>query len=230
MMMKNLMIAAVVAAASLGGYMMVTGGSTTVLYSPLVGIANAETAAPAAAEEAPLPPVVEMVMGQDGAPVTVVEYASFTCPHCGNFHRTVFDEFKKNYIDTGKVRFVYREVYFDKFGLWAAMVARCGGAMKYFGIADMIYDTQEDWIGDAQESTIAANLRKMGLTAGISQGQLDSCLNDQAMAKALVANFQTTATEDDVESTPTFIINGQKHAGDMSYEEFAKLLDAAAEG
>jgi protein-disulfide isomerase len=229
-MMKNLMIAAVVAAASLGGYLMATGGSATGLYSPLVGIANAETAAPATAEEAPLPPVIEMVMGQDDAPVTVIEYASFTCPHCGNFHRTVFDEFKKNYIDTGKVRFVYREVYFDKFGLWAAMVARCGGEMKYFGIADMIYDTQKDWIGDAKESTIAANLRKMGLTAGISQDQLDACLNDQPMAKALVTNFQKNAEADGIESTPTFLINGTKVAGEMEYDEFAKLLDAAAEG
>jgi protein-disulfide isomerase len=230
MMMKNLMIAAVVAAASLGGYLIATGDSLPGLTSPLVGIANAQTADTAAADESPLPPVVEMVMGNDDAPVTVIEYASFTCPHCGNFHRTVFDEFKENYIDTGKVRFVYREVYFDKFGLWAALVARCGGEMRYFGIADMIYDTQKDWIGDAKESTIAANLRTMGLKAGISQDQLDACLNDQAMAKALVTNFQTNAEADDIESTPTFLINGDKFAGDMPYAELAELIDAALEG
>ncbi len=227
-MRKNLLIAAVVAIAAFGGFMMVGGDTKTALTSPLVGIANAETTAPATAET--LPAVPDMVMGQADAPVTVVEYASFTCPHCGNFHRTVFEEFRKNYIDTGKVRFVYREVYFDKFGLWAGMIARCGGEMKYFGIAGLLYTTQKEWIGDAQEATIAENLRKTGLKAGIGKEQLDACLNDQTMAKAMVANFQKQATEDKVEATPTFIINGEKHSGEMSYEEFAKLLDTALAG
>jgi protein-disulfide isomerase len=228
-MRKNLLIAAVVAIAAFGGFMMVSGDTKTALSSPLVGIANAEdAAAPATAET--LPAVPDMVMGKADAPVTVVEYASFTCPHCGNFHRTVFDEFRKNYIDTGKVRFVYREVYFDKFGLWAGMIARCGGEMKYFGIADLLYTTQKEWIGDAQEATIADNLRKTGLKAGIGKDQLDACLNDQVMAKAMVANFQKQSTEDGVEATPTFIINGEKHSGEMSYEEFAKLLDTALAG
>jgi protein-disulfide isomerase len=229
-MNKNLLIAAVVAIAAFGGFMMVSGTRDTALTSPLVGVANAQDAAAPAAADEMLPAVPDMVMGAADAPVTVVEYASFTCPHCGNFHRTVFEEFKKNYIDTGKVRFVYREVYFDKFGLWAAMIARCGGEMKYFGISDLLYDTQAEWIGDAQEATIADNLRKTGLKAGIGQEQLDACLNDQTMAKAMVANFQKTSTEDGVESTPTFIIDGEKHAGDMTYEDFAKLLDAALAG
>jgi protein-disulfide isomerase len=188
----------------------------------LVSAANAESA-PATAEAAKVP---DMVLGKADAPLTVVEYASFTCPHCRNFHDTVFEQFKKNYIDSGKVKFVYREVYFDKFGLWAAMVARCGGEMKYFGISDMIYSTQKDWIGDGQEQTISDNLRKIGLKAGIAQDALDACMKDGDMAKAMVAAYQTNAQADGVEGTPTFLIAGEKHSGEMTYEEFAALLDA----
>ncbi|MDH3263488.1 MAG: DsbA family protein, partial [Paracoccaceae bacterium] len=81
--------------------------------------------------------VMEMTLGSPDAKVEVVEYASFTCPHCRNFHQNVFGQIKANYIDIGKIRFVYREVYFDRFGLWAGMVARCGGGQRYFGIAEL---------------------------------------------------------------------------------------------
>jgi protein-disulfide isomerase len=156
---------------------------------------------------------------------TVASCASFTCPHCANFHDAVFDKLKKNYIDTGKVKFIYREVYFDKFGLWAAMVARCAGPEKYFPVSDMIYDTQKEWIGDGQPATIAENLRKIGLKAGMSKEALDACMNDNEKAKAMVAAYQSNATKDDVSGTPTFIVNGEKHSGEMAYEEFAKILD-----
>ncbi|MGB2893300.1 MAG: DsbA family protein, partial [Albidovulum sp.] len=166
----------------------------------------------------------DMILGQLNAPVEVIEYASFTCPHCAHFHETVFDDLKKNYIDTGKVKFVYREVYFDKFGLWAGMVARCGGPEKYFPISDMIYDTQKQWIGDGQASTIADNLRKIGLKAGLAKEAIDACLNDNDKAKAMVAAYQTNATKDGIDSTPSFVIDGQKYSN-MSYEDFAKILD-----
>ena len=91
--------------------------------------------------------IMEMTLGSDDAPITLTEYASFTCPHCANFHRAVFKDLRKDYIDTGKVKFIYRDVYFDPFGLWASVVARCGGEERFFGIADMIYDQQSEWIG-----------------------------------------------------------------------------------
>ncbi|GAB4389500.1 DsbA family protein [Albidovulum sp.] len=168
--------------------------------------------------------VPDMVLGRQDAPVEVIEYASFTCPHCARFHDTVFGELKKNYIDTGKVRFVYREVYFDKFGLWAGMVARCGGAEKYFPISDIIYDTQHDWLAPGEAAGIAANLRKIGLKAGLSAEAVDACLADNDMAKAMVATYQANATRDGIDSTPSFIIDGQKYSN-MSYEDFAKILD-----
>src|SRR5690606_31475019 len=120
--------------------------------------------------------------------------------HCANFHETVFDQFKANYIDTGKVRFVYREGYFDKFGLWAAMVARCGGDTRYFGIADMLYDTQREWLAPGEATGIAENLRKIGLKAGVEADAVDACLRDNDTAKALVATYQANATADNIDS------------------------------
>lgn len=173
--------------------------------------------------------VVDMSMGNPEADVTVIEYASFTCPHCSNFHDTVFGKLKENYIDTGKINFIYREVYFDRFGLWAAMVARCGGEMRYFGIADMIYDTQSEWTAGGDPAQIAENLRTIGKKAGLSDAELDACLNDGDRAEAMVAAYQANAKADEIDSTPSFVINGEKY-GNMSYEEFAKILDEKLAG
>lgn len=168
--------------------------------------------------------ITDMTLGDPDAKVTVTEYASFTCPHCQNFHQTVFDKLKENYIDTGKIHFIYREVYFDRFGLWAAMVARCGGEMRYFGIADMIYETQEEWVAGGDPAQIAQNLRKIGKKAGLSDAELEACMNDGEQAKAMVAAYQKNAEADDISSTPSFLINGEKYSN-MSYEDFAATLD-----
>ncbi|MFD1913243.1 DsbA family protein [Halodurantibacterium flavum] len=168
--------------------------------------------------------VPDMALGDENAPVTLIEYASFTCPHCASFHATVLPELRANYIDTGKVRYVHREVYFDRYGLWAAMVARCGGEMRYFGLADRIYSTQRDWTASNDPSVVAENLRRIGRSAGMNDAQLDACLQDGDMAQAMVAVYQTNADADDVRATPTLIINGEKH-GNMSYADLSQLLD-----
>jgi protein-disulfide isomerase len=176
------------------------------------------------AATAPLPEVPELVLGAADAPVTVVEYASYTCPHCATFHDAVFKSLKTDYIDTGKVRFVYREVYFDRYGLWAAMVARCGGETRYFGISSMLFEQQREWAASDDPAVVVENLKKIGRTAGLDDATLDACLKDNAMAQALVATYQQNATADAVEGTPTLIINGQKH-GNMSYDDLVKILD-----
>lgn len=204
------------AALAAGGWWMSGTGQTP------VGAGNLSLAA--VAQEATAETLPDIVMGQADAPVTLIEYASYTCPHCASFHDEVFDRLKADYVDTGKVRFIHREVYFDKFGLWAGMIASCGGAPKYYAISGMLYDAQRDWIGDGQEATIAANLRKIGLKAGLSQDQLDACLNDQDMARKMVATYQKNATADDVNSTPTLVINGTKHSN-MSYADLKAILD-----
>ena len=171
--------------------------------------------------------VVEMSMGDPDAPVTLIEYASFTCPHCANFHENQFKKLKADYIDTGKVHFIYRDVYFDRYGLWAAMVARCGGQERFFGIADMIYDQQRDWIGDGQDAVaIADRLRKIGKVGGLDDAQLEACLTDNTNAKTLVAWYQENASADGVQSTPTLVIDGRTHSN-MSYSELQEVLDEA---
>jgi protein-disulfide isomerase len=182
-----------------------------------------ETTAPATATT--VREVPDMVLGNPDAKVTLTEYASFTCPHCAAFHLDVFKPLKADYIDTGKVRFIYREVFFDRYGLWAAMVARCGGPTRYFGISAMLFEGQREWAGSDDQAQVVQNLRRIGKTAGMDDAQLDACLNDGEMAQAMVANYQTKATADGIESTPTLLINGVKHSN-MSYEDLKAILDA----
>lgn len=171
-----------------------------------------------------LPVVVEMVLGNPDAPVEVIEYASFTCPHCASFHRNTMPRIKENYIDTDQVRFIYREVYFDRFGLWAGMVARCAGPDRYFGIVDLIYQRQAEWTQGAP-GAVAENLRQIGRVAGLSDEQLDACLTDAAMAQAMIANYEAHMEVHDIPGTPHFVIDGEMHSN-MSYEDFATILDA----
>ena len=180
----------------------------------------------AAAQEAPAAiDLKDMTLGQEDAPVTLIEYASFTCPHCATFHATVFKNLKKDYIDTGKVKFVYREVFFDRYGLWAGMIARCGGEMRFFGISDILYDTQSEWSASDDPNVVVENLKKIGRTAGMEDAQMDACLKDGPMAQALVDRFEAQMKEFDVKGTPTIIINGTTHAN-MTYAELKVILDA----
>ncbi|MCE2523120.1 MAG: DsbA family protein [Rhodobacteraceae bacterium] len=170
------------------------------------------------------PEYVEMTLGNPDAKVIVTEYASFTCPHCGTFHQNVFGRLKSEYIDTGKILFRLREIYFDRYGLWAGIVARCGGESKYFGIVDLLFDKQDSWSRQNSPAQVAARLRGIGLAAGLTDTQLDACLTDQANAEMLFAAYQEFADDDGITSTPTFIINGKLHSN-MPYEDFAELLD-----
>ncbi|MFT7058406.1 MAG: protein-disulfide isomerase [Pseudorhodobacter sp.] len=175
--------------------------------------------------EATAPVVPDMVIGNLESKVVLTEYASFTCPHCANFHSAVFKDLKRDYIDTGKIKFVYREVFFDRYGLWAAMVARCGGELRYFGILDILYDTQREWAGSSDAGTVVASLRRIGKTAGLDDPTLDACMNDAAMAQAMVDKYEKDTNEDGITSTPSFMLNGTKH-GNMSYADLKEILDA----
>ena len=193
-------------------------GSTMLMTTGWAGLAAAQDT------EIDTSSVVEMALGDENARVTFIEYASFTCPHCARFHQNQFKDLKADFIDTGKVRFIYRDVYFDKYGLWASMVARCGGPERFFGISDMIYDEQRDWIGDGQDAGVADRLRKIGKVAGLTEGELDACLSDREHAQALVAVYQENSTADDVNSTPTLIINGKKYQN-MAYPELKEIIE-----
>lgn len=172
--------------------------------------------------------IPEMTLGNPEAEVTVIEYASFTCPHCASFHAGSFKELKKDFIDTDKINFIYREVYFDRQGLWAAIVARCGeGAEnRYFGIADMIYKNQSAWARQEDPNDIVASLRRFGKTAGLTDAQLDQCFTDAETAQKLYARYLQQAEADGVTSTPTFIIDGTLYSN-MPYPEMAEIINEA---
>ena len=184
----------------------------------------AASAQSADAETADTRSIEEMVMGDPDAPLTVIEYASFTCPHCASFHENTYGDLKKNYIDTGKIKFVFREIYFDKYGIWASMIARCAGPKKFFGLTDILLSSQSTWARAGDDLAIVNELSKIARLAGLEEEQIQSCLRDGDKIKALVAWYKDNATADGVRSTPSFMIDGQLYSN-MDYNEFSKLLD-----
>lgn len=175
--------------------------------------------------EGTAPEPVDFSIGAADAKVKMVEYASFTCPHCAQFHADVYGKLKADYIDTGKVHFTLREVYFDRYGLWASMVARCGGEMRYFGMQDILFSTQRDWAGSDDPAVVAGNLKTMALSVGMDGAAVDACMKDAAMADALIKRSETNMTADDVQGTPTIFVNGVKYSN-MPYADLKAILDA----
>lgn len=209
---------ALVAASAFGAGELALAGATG------FGAAAAQEAAATTAEAAKKIEIKDMVLGQESAPVTLIEYASYTCPHCASFNETVMKDLKKDYIDTGKVKLVYREVYFDRYGLWASMVARCGGDMRYFGIQDILYTTQKDWSASQDPAVAVAALKKIGRQAGMDDAALDACMQDGAMAQALMDHYEANMKEFDIKGTPSFVVNGTVHSN-MSYADMKEVLD-----
>lgn len=205
--MKRIMTAVLLAAGILAGGWAVTGQ----------GAAMAQTAEAEAVE------IVEMVQGNVDATVEVIEYASYTCPHCARFHESVYPQFKTDYIDSGKIKFVYREVYFDKYGMWSSMIARCEPS-KFFGITELLYKGQSTWARAGSDGAIADELRKIGRLAGLEADQLEACLTDGTKLRALVEWYRANVEEHGIDSTPSFVINGKKYTN-MGYDELKALLD-----
>ena len=166
-------------------------------------------------------PLGDVFLGPPDAKVTIVEYASMTCPHCAAFHRDTWPELKKRYIDTGKVRFALREFPLDPLATAGFMLARCDGESKYYPIVDLLFSQQRAW---AYAERPLDALRQMMKQAGFSQEKFDSCLKDQKLYDAVNAVKNRGADEFKVESTPTFFINGQRHPGNMSIDELEKII------
>ena len=211
---RTLIAAGAAGAALLGAWALALGGA------PLAAGAQEADAGASA--------IQPMVLGEEDAPVTMIEYASFTCPHCATFHEEVWPEIRRDYVDAGLVRFEYREVFFDRPGLWASLVARCGDGMRFFGVADLIYENQREWAA-GQPAEIADGLRRIGRAAGLTDEALDACLSDGEMAQALVARSEEQAEADGVSATPSFVIDGELHRN-MAPADLRALLDAKLEG
>ncbi len=221
---RNVLLGAIATLGLGGWYFTSNRASTTVAFpdAPLPGAANAQSTD----GEVDTSGIVEMVAGNPDAEVEIVEYASFTCPHCATFHQGAYKQLKEEYIDTGKIRFVYREVYFDRFGLWASLVARCGGPERFFGMVDLIYADQAGWSRAGDPAAIVEELRKIGRLAGLDNDTLEACLQDGDQAQALVAWYQQNAEADGIDSTPSFVINGEKYSN-MSYADMKEIIEEA---
>ena len=207
-----------------GGALVALGaGWTLTRPNPQTGLLPG--AAMAQTTDGEMPQVMEMVQGNPDATVEVIEYASFTCPHCASFHANQYQALKENYIDTGRIKFVYREVFFDRPGLWASMIARCTDDMDFFfGFSELLYAEQRAWLASGDPAGIIEDLRRLAKTAGLDDTALDACLSDGAKAEALFGWYQENAERDGINSTPTFMIDGQKYSN-MGYDEFAGILD-----
>ena len=166
----------------------------------------------------------DMALGPKDAKVTITEFASMTCPHCAAFNAETFPKIKSEYIDTGKVRYVFREFPLDIKAAAGSMLSRCianGDAGKYFAVTDLLFRSQSDWV---MKNTTEA-LTRIGKQAGLSQQQVETCLNDKALLDKLVADQKYATEVLKVDSTPTFFINGEKIKGETSIEEFEKRIN-----
>jgi protein-disulfide isomerase len=199
-----------------------TGLAAFAGLSPLLLIS--EAMAQSAADVAKPVSLPDMALGPNDAAVTITEYASMTCPHCATFNEQVFPKIKKEYIDTGKVRYIFREFPLDIKAAAGSMLSRCianGDAPKYFAVTDMLFRQQNDWVMKNTTET----LTRIGKQAGLTQQQVEACLKDQALLDKIAADQKYASDVLKVDSTPTFFINGEKIKGETSFEEFAKRIN-----
>jgi len=199
-----------------------TGLAAVAGFSPLrlISDAMAQTAADVA-KPVSLP---DMALGSPNATVTITEFASMTCPHCARFNEEVFPKIKAEYIDTGKVRYVFREFPLDIKAAAGSMLSRCiakDDAGKYFAVIDLLFKRQNDWAGPKTKEV----LRQIGKQAGLSEQAVDACVADQALLDKLAADQKYANDVLKVNSTPTFFVNGDMIRGETSIEEFEKKIN-----
>ncbi len=168
----------------------------------------------------------EKVLGSPDAPVTIEEHSSFTCGHCGNFHREVLPEIKKEYIDTGKVRLIFRDFPLDQLALAVSMLPHCAGPERYYGFVDVLFRNQDTWYR-AQDRAVA--LSKLVRLGGMSESEFQACLQNEEIGQALIERREADAKRLEIDSTPTFVVNGEKIVGAMPYEDFKNVIDKALE-
>ncbi len=168
----------------------------------------------------------EMVVGNADAPVTMIEYASLGCPHCANFHRDTYPQIKKNYIDTGKVKLIYRDFPLGTPALAASMIARCAGSKRYFGMVDLFYRSQKDW---GSSDNPIESLKKTARFGGMSGQDVDACLSNQQLLNHIRAKAEEGQKDHEINSTPSFVVGGETISGSMPYDQFKVYLDKALE-
>ncbi|TAJ24083.1 MAG: DsbA family protein [Reyranella sp.] len=216
--MRNILIVA-------GGVVAVAAIAAGVYFGTRSPTAPAPVAAASTADKAALANVMpgDHVLGDPKAPITVIEYASLTCSHCAHFHTQILPEIKKKWIDTGKVKLVYRDFPLDQVAVKAAQIAECAGNDKYFGVLDIIFRGQPQW---AASSDPLAEIAKPLRIAGMGENEIKACLANDAMSNAVLNDYKSGEALG-VNSTPTLFINGQLYRGSRSVDEldgvFSKL-------
>jgi len=167
----------------------------------------------------------DIILGDRSAPVTIVEYASLTCPPCAAFTKETLPDLKKNWIDTGKAKLVFRDYPLDGVAVKAAVIAHCGGPERFFGFIEVFFNSQASW---AEASDPVAALTRLAKLGGLSDAQVQACLADDKATNAVIASRLAGEKQYDVSSTPTFFINGQKLVGERPYSDFEAALTAAS--
>jgi protein-disulfide isomerase len=181
--------------------------------------ASAETPATANAALAVSPD--DRIFGNPNAPITIIEYASLTCPHCRHFETAVLPTLKKKWIDTGKARLIMRDYPLDEPALRAAMVARCAPPDRFYPFVETLFADQETW---AMAPNPQAELEKLALLGGMTKKQFTDCLADKNMENKVIGSRLVATQQLGVDATPTFFINGTKFDGDPTIDAFNELL------
>ncbi|XSG81012.1 MAG: DsbA family protein [Methyloligella sp. ZOD6] len=169
-------------------------------------------------------PLEDVVIGEADAPVTIVEYASMTCPHCAAFHTTVFPKLKEKYIDTGEVKFIFREFPLDILAARASMLARCAGPEKRMALTSALFETQKSW-AVPDEAEAMDKLLGIARQAGFSKQSFDECMADEELYQNIVKMRARAASEFGVNSTPSFFIDGKKLGREHELENFDAILE-----
>ena len=193
----------------------------------LLGVAPARAQSPKAEGEVPVAALMaagaieERALGKADAPVTVVEYASLSCPHCARFHADTLPALKRDFIDTGKVRFVFRDFPFDGVALAGAMIARCTDGVRYFELLDVLFKEQQEWAFSGEPEKA---LRAIASRYGFTQESFDSCLQNQTLYDGVLAGRQRAHDAFNVRSTPTIFVNGARYSGALSPADLAEAI------
>ena len=164
----------------------------------------------------------EIFLGNKDAKIVVIEYASMTCSHCANFHKEVYPKIKENYIDTNKIKFIFRDFPLDKQALFASVLAKCAPKDKYFNFVKLILTNQEKWISN--DDTFMNKLRNIGKLAGLNENKINSCFKDEKMVDNIIRTRSIGEEKYNINSTPSLIINEKKYSA-MSYENFEKIIE-----
>lgn len=181
-------------------------------------------AAPAALQMNVTEMMADRVLGDAAAPVTIVEFASYTCSHCAAFHNNVLPTVKEQLINTGKAKLILREFPLDKFALKASLLARCAPADKYYDLVEVIFRNQDRWV--KSEDPIKS-LKQLGGLTGMDDAQMDTCLNNTEMENALLKRVTDAQAQYNVSATPTFVFNegAEKFSGSQTPEKFQTTVD-----